>query len=93
MLQYLHISKIICNFAPSYMKIPEQILHAAQELTTRYGNQLMYRGCYNDCSVYQFCFPKDLDTGFPILYLFNGNEVTTLQGSETCDIIKQLRHA
>lgn len=75
------------------MKIPEQILHAAQELTARYGNQLVFRGCYNDYSVYQFCFPNDLDTGFPILYLFDGKEVTTIQGSDVFNILNHISHA
>ena len=71
-------------------KIPEQIVNAAQELVNRFGNKLAFIGKQGDNSVYQFRFPKDLDTGFPFIYIMEGDTVISKTGFEALDIIKSL---
>ena len=71
-------------------KIPEQILNAAQDLIGRFGNKLAFIGKQGDSSVYQFRFPKNLDTGFPFVYIMEGDTVVSKTGFEALDIIKSL---
>ena len=71
-------------------KIPEQILNAAQDLVGRFGNKLAFIGKQGDNSVYQFRFPKNLDTGFPYVYILEGDTVVSKTGFEALDIIKSL---
>lgn len=71
-------------------KIPEQIVNAAQELVNRFGNKLAFIGKQGDNFVYQFRFPKDLDTGFPFIYIMEGDTVISKTGFEALDIIKSL---
>lgn len=71
-------------------KIPEQIVNAAQDLVGRFGNKLAFIGKQGDYSVYQFRFPKNLDTGFPYVYILEGDIVVSKTGFEALDIITSL---
>lgn len=69
------------------MKIPAKISEAARELIAMYGENLAYLGEHDGSAVYQFKFPDDVDTGFPILYLLKDDKVTEVSGFEALKII------
>lgn len=68
-------------------KIPEQIVNAAQDLVGRFGNKLAFIGKQEGNSVYQFRFPDDVNTGFPILFLLKDDKVTEVNGFDALDIL------
>nr|DAN35581.1 MAG TPA: hypothetical protein [Caudoviricetes sp.] len=70
------------------MKIPKSVLKAAGELVDMYGSSFKYLGKDEGRDVYMFKFPEDEDTGFPFVYLCNGENVMELTGFEALDTIR-----
>ena len=64
------------------MNIPEQVKKAAGSLVDMYGLSFDYLGKYQDKDAFQFRFPDDTDTGFPVVFLFDGASVTEVTGFE-----------
>lgn len=72
--------------------IPQVVIEEAQDLISYYGNTLVYRGVHNNCDIYQFVFPEDKETGFPVIYLHDiqANLVLKITGFRALDILKEL---
>ncbi len=72
--------------------IPQIVIDEAQDLIKYYGNTIVYRGAHNNCDIYQFVFPEDKETGFPVIYLHDiqANLVLEITGFRALDILKEL---
>lgn len=70
------------------MNIPAKVKEAAQELIAIYGSHLKHLGKSDGADFYMFKFPDDEDTGFPVVYQFENNEVLTLTGFAALNIAR-----
>jgi len=72
--------------------IPQSVIDEAQDLIQLYGNTLIYRGVYNDCDIYQFVFPENMETGFPFIYLHDveADQVLEISGSRALKMLREL---
>ncbi len=68
------------------MDIPAKVREAAQWLVDRYSGEIVYLGEYEGAAAYMFQFQEDVDTGFPFVYLLNGDKLTEINGPESLDI-------
>ena len=66
--------------------IPEQVKKAAAELIEIYGDSIEYIGIYKGKQVYLYRFPKDVETGFPFYFLYDGRSVDVVSGFEALDL-------
>lgn len=66
------------------MNIPQSIKDKAPE-----GSTIEYLGKYVGLDAYQAYFP-DQDTGFPFVYIVNGNYIKEVIGFDALDIINEL---
>lgn len=73
--------------------IPTVVKEKAQELIEMYGDRLEYKGIYNTQEVYEFCFPKEKEIGFPQLYLLKSLDanVKEVVGYEALKVLRILR--
>lgn len=69
------------------MNIPVQVKDEARELIEQYGDTFEYLGDYEGQEAYMFKFPEDSCTGYPFVYLYDGNTVTEISGPLSLDII------
>lgn len=69
------------------MKIPEQVIAAAQELIDIYGSNIDYLGEYEGADYYIYHFPDEIIAGYPFVYRYSNGEVVTISGPETFSII------
>jgi len=69
--------------------IPESVVKKAKDFIDLYGNTIEYIGEYQGCDLYQFFFPEDSVTGFPVFYLYDTskNSVTEVTGFDALDIL------
>ena len=72
--------------------IPEQVKKAAAELIESYGDSIEYIGIYKGKQVYLYRFPKDVETGFPFYFLYDGKSVDVVSGFEALDLGSILLH-
>lgn len=72
--------------------VPQIVIEEAQDLIEYYGNTLEYRGMYKDCEIYQFVFPENKETGFPVIYLYDAqtNHVLEISEFRALDILEEL---
>ena len=66
--------------------IPAQVKKAAAELIEIYGDSIEYIGIYKGKQVYLYRFPKDVETGFPFYFLYDGRSVDVVSGFEALDL-------
>ena len=69
-------------------QIPDIIKKEADHLVARFGNGLKYLGKRGKVEYYGFSFPEDCDTGFPVVYQYEGGKVLELSGFAALDIIR-----
>lgn len=69
------------------MNIPKQVKDEARALIEQYGDSLEYLGGYEGQEAYMFKFPEDSCTGYPFVYLYDGNTATEISGPLSLDII------
>lgn len=69
--------------------IPEPVIKEAKGLVDLYGNSIEYLGEYQGCDMYRFVFPKQKETGFPFVFLYDKDDecVDTITGFDALDII------
>lgn len=75
-------------------KIPQLVKEKAQSIVALYGDNIVYKGKYKDKDVYLYCFPKETETGFPFVFLYDDNsaEVTEVTGFEALELLRDLRN-
>ena len=71
-------------------EIPSAVLDAAKGLIDMYGVHFNYLGQYNGADTYVYKFPEDSCTGFPFVYLLDGDSITEVTGSIALHIISLL---
>ena len=72
--------------------IPAQVRIAAAQLIESYGDSIEYIGIYKGKQVYLYRFPKDVETGFPFYFLYDGKSVDVVSGFEALDLGSILLH-
>ena len=75
------------------MNIPEEIKLEAKDLISQFGCNFDYLGRVDGQEAFQFVFPKDMDLGFPRIYLFDTDSkvATEITGFEALKLIKLSR--
>lgn len=69
--------------------IPKQVKEKAKVLIDLYGDAFDYIGKYQGMDVYQYLFPKNTVTGYPILFLVSSTgDVEEKTGPGVFEIIK-----
>lgn len=71
------------------MEIPKKIRTAAKWYIEHFGERLKYLATEGNQAIYYFAFPKDCEVGFPVVFLFDGNEVKKKEGIEACNLISK----
>lgn len=71
------------------MEIPPKVRKAAKWYIEHFGERIKYMATENGKAIYYFAFPEDSDIGFPIVYLFDGNIVETIDNMDACKIISR----
>ena len=69
------------------MEYPSKVRQAAQWYLDRFGERLRYLGTKGDYAYYEFTFPSDMETRFPIVYKFDGDTVETINGYDALHTI------
>lgn len=73
------------------MIIPEAVKQEAKYCIEHYGDRLRFLGKIEDGrEAFCYTFPDDEETGFPEVYLYDGNLVMTITGFAALDIINDL---
>ena len=62
--------------------IPLKVKQAAGGLIAEYGDNIKHIGEYKGKEAYLFRFPKDIEVGFPVYFLYDGKHVDTITGFE-----------
>lgn len=72
--------------------IPQSVMTEAENLIDLYGDTIEYIGVYEGYGVYQFVFPKNKETGFPFIYIYDPEDESVLEvtGFRALDIIKEI---
>lgn len=70
------------------MKVPEEVIKAAQGLIDMFGEHFKYLGRLDDADFYMFEFPDDSENGFPWVYQYKNGEVVGITGFSALDIIR-----
>ena len=52
------------------MRTPQEVKEAAKGYLEEHGAKLRHVGNYNGYEVYEVCYPVDILTGFPIVFLY-----------------------
>ena len=75
------------------MNIPEEIKQEAKSLIDQFGCNFEHLGRIEGREAFQFVFPKDMDLGFPRVYLFDTNSkvATEITGFEALRLIRLSR--
>ena len=70
------------------MNTPESVIKAAADLIELFGSNFDFLGAIEGKDAYQFIFPEDEETGFPIVFLYNPTtgEAEKLAGWEALHI-------
>jgi hypothetical protein len=53
------------------MDIPSAVKNEVQYLLEKEGGDIVHIGQYEDHEVYQYCFPGEMNTGYPIIILYH----------------------
>lgn len=69
------------------MNIPSQVMNAASELRSMYGEHVEYLGEFQGAQAYYYRFPDDADAGFPAVYLLKDGELTEIGGFFALEIL------
>ena len=70
-------------------EIPQKVKEAASFLIEMYGDNIKFIGTYQDSDVYEFLFPGETETGYPIIFLYNSaGEVQKMTGFKTFKILR-----
>ena len=69
--------------------IPKPVIDAASELIKLYGNHLEYLGRYKGQEAFCYGIPN-AETGFPFVYLYNGEIVKEITHFDALEIINLL---
>ena len=73
------------------MKIPDVVLQEASEALEMLEGTLVYLGKIGDGrDVFLFKQPIDAETGFPFVYLYDGQSAMEITGFEALDIINEV---
>lgn len=73
------------------MKIPEVVLKEASETLEMLEETLVYLGKIGDSrDVYLLKQPIDAETGFPFVYLYDGQSAMEITGFDALDIINEV---
>lgn len=74
------------------MKIPDIVLQEASETLEMLEGTIVYLGKIDDGrEVYLLKQPVDVTTGFPFVYLYDGQNAMEITGFEALDIINELQ--
>lgn len=71
------------------MEIPKKIRTAAKWYIEHFGERLKYLATEGNQAIYYFAFPEDCETGFPVVFLFDGGKVEEKGGMEACNLISK----
>ena len=71
------------------MEIPKKIRTAAKWYIEHFGERLKYLATEGNQAIYYFAFPEDCETGFPVVFLFDGSKVEEKGGMEACNLISK----
>lgn len=69
------------------MEYPSKVRKAAQWYLDRFGERLRYIGTKDNYAYYKFSFPNDMESGFPVVFKFDGFEVESINGFDALHII------
>ena len=70
-------------------EIPQKVKAAASYLIEMYGDNIKFVGTYQESDVYEFLFPVETETGYPIVFLYNdAGEVQKITGFKTFKILR-----
>ncbi len=73
------------------MKIPDVVLQEASEIMEMQEGTIVYLGKIGDGrEVYLLKQPIDAETGFPFVYLYDGQSAMEITGFEALDIINEV---
>lgn len=73
------------------METPKEVIELAGDLVEEYGDKFRHLGQKDGYEVFQFVFPDDEKTGYPIIYAFKeGDTVLEITGMDALDIIVSL---
>ena len=73
------------------MKIPDVVLQEASETMKMLEGTIVYLGKIGDSrDVYLLEQPIDAETGFPFVYLYDGQSAMEITGFEALDIINEV---
>lgn len=72
------------------MIVPKEVSAAAASVIADYGVNFKLLGEFEGSEVYQYCFPKDMRTGFPFLYLYKDKKVKFVTGRDALEIVLSL---
>lgn len=75
-----------------YTDIPNSVIKEAKYMIDIYGANLEYLGKYKRAEIYEFRFPENTETGYPLLYVFDSqcNVVTKVTGFDALEIIEHI---
>ena len=69
------------------MEVPAKVKRAARALIRQFGDNFRLLGEYDGRDAYVFVFPPDLETGFPVVYLYDGENVEEVTGFAALGIV------
>lgn len=72
------------------MIVPKEVSAAAASVIAKYGANFKLLGEFEGSEVYRYCFPKDMRTGFPFLYLYKDKKVKFVTGWDALKIVRLL---
>lgn len=74
------------------MDIPSAVSSEVQYLLETEGGHIVHIGQYQGHEVYQYCFPDDVSTGYPIVILYHPESGTAYEvpAEDGLDIIVEI---
>ena len=72
------------------METPKEVKVAAASLIEQYGDSFEHLGKYRGRDVWEYCFPEDVITGYPVLFLFKRGKVEEVGGLVALNIVSLL---
>lgn len=72
------------------MNIPSQVMNAASELRSMYGEHVEYLGEFQGAQAYYYHYPDDVTAGVCPVYLYDGTTVDEVTGDIAMNILDSL---
>lgn len=71
-------------------QIPDIVQRCAQSLIKEWGGGVEYLGRWDDHDAYHYVYPDDVDAGYPVVYLFDGDTAEEVPSFVAMDILRAL---